>query len=138
MNPGQPFKVLIVNLTKNPVKLDTRQVVATADDHPDIIAEYNITHAKILGLTTTKYKNRDKNVRDCDTVNKHIASAKVAALSNQDEQPIASENMKNYAPKNYHTSIRALLRKNKYLWLGKRGNIRATTHLIGLFLALDH
>lgn len=40
--------------------------------------------------------------------------------------------MKIHAPKNYHTHIRALLRKYEDLWTAELGNIRATTHHIEL------
>lgn len=46
------MKVLIANFTKNLVKLNIRQVFATADNHLDIIAESNITHAEMVSLTT--------------------------------------------------------------------------------------
>lgn len=45
---GPPFMVLIANCTKNNVTMNDRQVVATASDHLDIIAELSITHAEIL------------------------------------------------------------------------------------------
>lgn len=69
--------------------------MATAEDHPDIIAESNIMHDEMLRMTTTTYTKRDKNVRDVDTVNKQLADARIAALGNLDEQPITSENVKN-------------------------------------------
>lgn len=37
VNPGQPFKVLIANFTKNPVKLNALQFVDTDNHHLDII-----------------------------------------------------------------------------------------------------
>lgn len=43
--PGQPFKILIENFNKNPVKFNDQQIVVSIDDHPDIIAEANVTHA---------------------------------------------------------------------------------------------
>lgn len=55
--------------------LSTLQVFTTTDGHQDIIARKNITHADIIISATTADIKRDKNVRDFDTVNKHIADA---------------------------------------------------------------
>lgn len=99
LNPGQRFKVLTANFIKSPVKLNVRQVVSIAYYHPDIITKSNITHAEMLGITTTTYTKRDKNVRDVETVNKHLADARLVVLGNQDEQTITSENMEIHAPK---------------------------------------
>lgn len=54
-----------------PVKRNARQVVVTAEYHPDMITESNFTHAEMLGITQsdTNYRKHDKNVCDIDTVN---------------------------------------------------------------------
>lgn len=130
--PRQTFKVLIKNVTKNIVKLNAHQIVGTADNHPDIMAESNITQAEILGLTTTMYTKCDKNVRDVNKVNKHLANSRLAALDNRYEEPFTSENVEIHAPKECHPHIRTLLCKHKNIWSEKLGNILATTHLVNL------
>lgn len=66
----------------------------------------------MLWITTTWYKKREKNVGHVYIVNQHLADARLAALGNQDEEPISSENVEIQAPKEYHSRIRALLRKH--------------------------
>lgn len=107
--------MLIANFSKNPVKLNARKVVATADDHPYIITESNITHVELLGLTKNEYKKRDKNVRNLDTVDKHLADVKLAALRKDDDVPITSDNVEIHASKEYHPRICELLGKHEDL-----------------------
>lgn len=99
---GKPFKVLIDNFTKNPVKLNAQQVFATAEDRPDIITESNITHPAMLGITEsdTKYRKRDKNIRDIDTVNQNLADERLAALGDENDVPITSGNVEVHTLKN--------------------------------------
>lgn len=132
VNYGQPFKVLIANFTKNPVKFNAQQVVTTTDDYQDIIVELNMTHAEMLEISTTTYTKRDKNVRDVDTVNKHLADARLATLGNQEEITITSENVEIHAPKEYHPRVRALLHKHEDLWSGELRNPHGTNLRIDL------
>lgn len=48
-----------------------------------------------------------KNVRNVDTVDKHIADARLATVGNQDGEPIKSENVEINSLKEYHQRIRA-------------------------------
>lgn len=82
VNPGQQFNVLIETFTNNPVKLNSRKVVATADDHPGVITESNKTDAEMHSTTefVTKYRNLDENLRDIDKVNQHLTDARIATL----------------------------------------------------------
>lgn len=88
-----PFNKLTEQFTKNPSKLNTRQIVATAHDHTEIIANSNITRAQILGLTTTMYTKPSKTVRGGGTVIKHLADARLSTPGDLDEEPITSKNV---------------------------------------------
>lgn len=78
------------------------------------------------------YNKHDKNVLDVYTVNKHLIDAILAALGNQEEGPIASENVETHPPKEYHPHIRELPRKHEDLCSEKVGNIHATSHRMDL------
>lgn len=79
------------NPQKSPVKCNARKVVATTDDHLDIVPESNIKHTEMFVLTTNTYSKRDKHVQDVDTFNKHLANTRQTALGKKYEEPITSE-----------------------------------------------
>lgn len=108
------FNILVENVTNNPVKVNARQFVATANDNLGTGAHSNIMHTEMIGLTTTMYTKRCKNVCDTDPVNKHLGNERIAELGTQDEEPITSENVEIHAAKEYHPRIRTLLRKYEY------------------------
>lgn len=83
------------------MKLNARQVVATADNHPGTITESKITYAEILGITETyrMYRKRDKNVRYLYTVNQHLVGARLVSIGEKDEESITSENVEINSPK---------------------------------------
>lgn len=74
------------------MKLNARQVVASAAEYPEYITESHITHGEMLGInkSDTKYCKRDKNVQDVNKVYKHLSDARWAALGDQDEEPTTS------------------------------------------------
>lgn len=74
VNPTEPLNVLVINLTKHPVKLNPQQFFSTANDHRDNITEYNVTGTEMLIINEydTRYCKRGKNVGDLDTLNQHI------------------------------------------------------------------
>lgn len=86
----------------------------------------------MLGLTTSTYTKRYKNVRNFDYVNKQLADARLSALGNQNEQPINSQNMEIHDPKEYHLRISALIRKKEELWSVKLGTIGTAAQRIKL------
>lgn len=68
------------------------------------MTESHITNSEMLGIPEldTKYHKRNKNVRDVETVNKHLDDARLAALGHHDEEPPTSEDVEIYAPKEHH------------------------------------
>lgn len=75
--------------------------------------------------SSTKDLKHAENSRNVDTVNKeclftvsrcNFADARLVALGIQDEIPITFENVEIHSPKEYHSLIRALLRKHEHLW----------------------
>lgn len=57
------------------------------------------------------YTKCDKHVCNVDTVKKHLAVERLAAQSNQEEEPITSGIVERNALKEYHSRILGLLRK---------------------------
>lgn len=47
----------------------------------------------VITESDTKYHKRHKNVRNVDTVKKHLTDAKLAALGDDNEEPKTSENV---------------------------------------------
>lgn len=95
------------------MKLNARKVVTTVHGHPDIIAESNITHSELLGITTTTSRKHEKT--KMKLIPKILlAVAALVELGNREEEPINSENVEIYALKEFHLRIRALLREQKY------------------------
>lgn len=62
----------------------------------------------------TKYRKREKNVQDVDTVNKHIAGLRLPSLGTDDEIPTTSENVKTHALKENHSHILSLPHKYEH------------------------
>ena len=64
----------------HPFRLMSNQTIYRVYDHPTNLAESHISHRKLLGITddTTHYKKRDINVKDIETINKHLADAREA------------------------------------------------------------
>lgn len=62
------------------MKLNAKKVFASAEEQPEFIKESHIKHVEMLGITEldTKYRKSNKNVRDVDTVNKHLTDAILA------------------------------------------------------------
>lgn len=110
---------MLANSTNIPVNLNARQVVATFEDQTDIITESKFTHGEMIGImeTDTKYRKRDRNVRDFNTVNQHLADgARLPSVDYKDEEPNTLENVEINAPKELHRRTRALIRKQELVW----------------------
>ena len=77
---GKTFGILVANFGNHPFQVLLHQTIARVDDHPTNLAELHISHGELLGLTeeNTHYKKRDINVKDIETINKHLADAREA------------------------------------------------------------
>ena len=76
----KPFDILVANFGKHPFRLLSNQTIGRVDDHPINLAESHTSHGELLGVTedTTHYKKRDINVKDIETINKHLGDAREA------------------------------------------------------------
>ena len=74
------FDILVANFGNHPFRLISNQTIARVDDHPTNLAESHISLGELLGITedTTHYKKHDINVRDTETINKHLADTREA------------------------------------------------------------
>ena len=63
------------------------------DDDPTKLAELQKSHGELLGFTEekTNYKKRDINVKDIDTINKHLAVSREAEHGQVEDKPITAE-----------------------------------------------
>ena len=57
---------------------------------------------------TTRYRKRDTDARDIETINKHLADAREAHAS-VDEKPTTADNIELKVDERYHTDIRSML-----------------------------
>ena len=106
--------------------------MATVEIHPTNLAESHVTHGALLGISEeTHYKKRPLNVRDIETINKHLADAR-EAHAGKDEEPITADTVELHVDNKYHLKIRNMLRKHESLWAGQLGNINITEHSIDL------
>lgn len=121
------------------MNLNAQQVVATAEDHQDIITEPPITHAKIIDIIAAdwKYRKRDKNARGIHTVNQIISDAIISELGDTSEVPITSENEENHAPKEVNWRNCPLIWKHEHICSAKGVHIHATNHRIDLVPRMD-
>ena len=89
-------------------------MVAKAEDHPSNITEADISHGEVLGIMTdtTRYRKRDTDDRDIETINKHLADAK-EAHAGVDETPTKADKIELKVYERYHTDIRNMLRKHE-------------------------
>ena len=69
-------------------------MVAKAEGHPFNITEADISHGEVLGIVTdtTRYRKRDTDARDIETINRHLADA-IEAHAGVDETTITAENI---------------------------------------------
>ena len=74
---GRPFRILVGIFGNQPLQLLLNQTIARVDDHPTNLAESQISNGELLGLTeeNTHYKKRDINVKDIETINKHLGKS---------------------------------------------------------------
>lgn len=116
------------------MKINARLVVTSVNKHTECITESHITHGKMLGITELdrKYRKRDKNDRDVETVNKHLVNARLTSLGGQDEEHTTEENVEFHAAKKYHSHIGAVIHKHKHLFSGQLGYIHAITRHMDL------
>ena len=114
VEPEKTFRIFIVNFGKHPVYIRPTPVVAKAEDHPANITEADISHGEVLGIMTdtTRYRKRDTDARDIETINKHLADAREAHAS-VDEKPTMADNIELKVDERYHTEIRNMLRKHE-------------------------
>ena len=72
--------MFISSFGKHPVYFRPTQVVSKAEDHPSKITEAEISHGEVLGIMTdtTRYRKRDTDARDMETINKHLAVSREA------------------------------------------------------------
>ena len=77
IDEGRPFGILVANFGNHPLQLLLNQTIARVDDHPTNLAESQISNGELLGLTeeNTHYKKRDINVKDIETINKHLGKS---------------------------------------------------------------
>ena len=77
LEEGKPFGILLANFGNHPFQLLLNQTIARVYDHPKNLAESQISHIEFLGLTeeNTKYIKRGINLKDIETMNKHLADA---------------------------------------------------------------
>ena len=80
----------------------------------------------------TRYKKRDFNIKDIETINRHLADQREANHSVREEKPITADTVELDVDKAHHTKIRKMLRKNESLWDDMMGEINITKHSIDL------
>ena len=70
------------------------QVVAKAEDHPSNITEAGISHGELRDIMTdsTRYRKRNTDARDIETINKHLSDAR-EAHAGVDEKPTTVDNI---------------------------------------------
>ena len=117
VQPDQPSRVLVDNINLHPVEMNPRQVVAMARAHPEKVVESDVTHAELLGLipddVDTKYRKRNVNVRDIDTINKHLGY-EIMRHMGDDENPVTAEEIHLKVFKEEEDDkVRSMLRKHE-------------------------
>ena len=79
-----------------------------------------------------RYKKRDINIKDIETINRHLADQREANHGVRELKPITADTVKLDVDKAHHKKIRKMLRKHESLWDGTMGEINITKHSINL------
>ena len=132
---GKPFHVLVANFGERPIDLRPQQVVAMAGSHPEKLVESDISHSEMLGIipdnVDTKFRKRHVNVRDIDTINKHLSDQREQHMG-EDEKPKTADEIDLNVPEDRKQEVRDMLRKHEKSWSGQLGDITVTEMRIDL------
>ena len=124
---GNPFRIFIANFWKCPVYLRPNPVVSKTEYHPSHIAESDISHGEVFDIVEDKmrYQNRNTDVQDIETINKHLAGTREAHAV-ADEKPTTADNIELKVDDGYHKEVHNMLQKHENMWTGKLGEINTT------------
>lgn len=124
VEPDQPFRILIANFGDHPIALLTHQVVGAASTHPEKQFESHMSHGEVLGLSPddrdTKFHKHHVNVRDIETINKHLAYQWEEHTYVRDKR-ITADDIEIDEPDDNKSAIREMLRKHERVWSGQLG-----------------
>lgn len=96
VNTNQPFHILVANFSNHELDMHPRQVIAYTTPRPEAIEESYIIHIEMLGLipedSDIKFCKQHVDVRNIETMNKHVADQREQHMS-EDERPVTADDL---------------------------------------------
>ena len=108
------FRVLIANFARHTVRLKAGQTVDIASHHPTAMAEADISHAGLLGITTnnTNYSKWQVDVKDINTINEQFPDNRESHTLN-DRKPVTAVTIELSVDEKYEPRIRKMLKTQR-------------------------